>query len=209
MTVGERLKTLRKEKGISVDKLAEIIGKDRATIYRYESSEIEKMPTSVLEPLCKALNTTPSYLMGWEEAKVQEVVPLPQDNVFMIPIYDSVAAGFGVIAQDCVVSYLPTYLTCPSEKDQYLWVNVKGDSMAPLIDDGSKILIKKQTSVDSGSIAVVLVDDEEAVVKKVIYGDTWVELHSTNPYYPPRRFENNQLERIQVLGLVKEVSKSL
>ena len=209
MTVGERLKTLRKEKGISVDKLAEIIGKDRATIYRYESSEIEKMPTSVLEPLCKALNTTPSYLMGWEEAKVQEVVPLPQDNVFMIPIYDSVAAGFGVIAQDCVVSYLPTYLTCPSEKDQYLWVNVKGDSMAPLIDHGSKILIKKQTSVDSGSIAVVLVDDEEAVVKKVIYGDTWVELHSTNPYYPPRRFENNQLERIQVLGLVKEVSKSL
>lgn len=209
MTVGERLKTLRKEKGISVDKLAEIIGKDRATIYRYESSEIEKMPTSVLEPLCKALNTTPSYLMGWEEAKVQEVVPLPQDNVFMIPIYDSVAAGFGVVAQDCVVSYLPTYLTCPSEKDQYLWINVKGDSMAPLIDDGSKILIKKQSSVDSGSIAVVLMDDEEAVVKKVIYGDNWVELHSTNPYYPPRRFEGSQLERIQVLGLVKEVSKSL
>ena len=67
MTIGERIKQLRKEKGISVDKLAEIIGKDRATIYRYESSDIEKMPTSVLEPLATALGTTPSYLMGWDD----------------------------------------------------------------------------------------------------------------------------------------------
>ena len=67
MTIGERIKELRKEKGISVDKLAEIIGKDRATIYRYESSDIEKMPTSVLEPLATALGTTPAHLMGWDD----------------------------------------------------------------------------------------------------------------------------------------------
>ena len=64
MTIGERIKKLREDKNISVDKLAELIGKNRATIYRYESNEIEKLPTSVLEPLCKALNTTPAYLMG-------------------------------------------------------------------------------------------------------------------------------------------------
>lgn len=67
MTIGDRIKKLRKEKGISVDKLAEIIGKDRATIYRYESNDIEKMPTSVLEPLATALGTTPAYLMGWDD----------------------------------------------------------------------------------------------------------------------------------------------
>lgn len=79
----------------------------------------------------------------------------------------------------------------------------------PLIDDGSKILIKKQTSVDSGQIAAVLVDDEEAVVKKVLYNDNTVELHSVNPYYPPRVFKNNDVTRVQILGLVKEVSKAL
>ena len=67
MTIGDRIKKLRKEKGISVDKLAEIIGKDRATIYRYESNDIEKMPTSVLEPLATALGTTPAHLMGWDD----------------------------------------------------------------------------------------------------------------------------------------------
>lgn len=65
MTVGERIKHRRIELGLSADDLAESIGKNRATIYRYESSEILDLPTSVLVPLAKALNTSPAYLMGW------------------------------------------------------------------------------------------------------------------------------------------------
>lgn len=67
MTIGERIKKRREELGISVDELAGKLGKNRATIYRYESSDIVKLPTTVLEPLANALKTTPAYLMGWEE----------------------------------------------------------------------------------------------------------------------------------------------
>ena len=67
MTVGQRIKKRRKELGLSVDEVAEKLGKNRATIYRYESNEIEKLPTTILEPLAKVLNTTPSYLMGWDD----------------------------------------------------------------------------------------------------------------------------------------------
>ena len=130
-------------------------------------------------------------------------------NIYMRPVYNSVAAGFGTVADNTVVDYMPTYIGCPSEQELYIWVNVSGDSMSPLIDDGSKILIKKQTSVDNGQIAVVLIDNEDAVVKKVMYGDDWIELQSVNPYYPPRRFEGADVQRIQILGLVKEVSKTL
>ncbi len=211
MTIGERIKALRKQRGISVEKLAELLNKDRATIYRYESNEIEKLPTSVLEPLCKVLNTTPAYLMGWETNKSEQsnAIPLPTDNIFMCPLFDSVAAGFGAAAQDIVTEYIPTYISCPSESDMYIWINVKGDSMAPLIDDGSKILVKKQNSIDSGQIAVALIDGDEAVVKKINYGDDWIELVSINPYYPVRRFEGSDVQSISILGLVKEVSKSL
>lgn len=205
MTVGDRIKTLRKEKGISVDTLAELIGKDRATVYRYESQDIEKMPTSVLEPLAKALGTTPAKLMGWES----NTTILPRENVYMRPLYDSVAAGFGVIADNTIVAYIPTYISNPLEQELYIWINVQGDSMSPLIDNGSKILIKKQDSVDSGQIAVVLIDGEDTVVKRVNYGKDWIELISVNPYYPPRRFEKADVQRIRVLGLVKEVSKAL
>lgn len=67
MTIGERIKKRRKELGLSVEQLAERIGKDRATIYRYEKNEIEKLPINTLEPLAKALKTTQSYLIGWSE----------------------------------------------------------------------------------------------------------------------------------------------
>ena len=71
MSIGDRIKTRRKAVGLSVDELAAKLGKNRATVYRYESNDIEKLPTTVLEPLAKALNTTPAYLMGWTQYGTQ------------------------------------------------------------------------------------------------------------------------------------------
>ena len=67
MRIGERIKQRRLELGYTADALAKLLNKNRATIYRYENGDIENMPIDVLEPLAKALNTTPAYLMGWEE----------------------------------------------------------------------------------------------------------------------------------------------
>lgn len=66
MSIGQRINQKRKELGISVDELADMLDKNRATIYRYESDEIENMSLSVIEPLAKALHTSPAYLLGWE-----------------------------------------------------------------------------------------------------------------------------------------------
>ena len=66
MTVGKRIKLRRKELGMSADKLGELIGKNRATVFRYENGDIERMPIDIIEPIAEALMTTPAYLMGWE-----------------------------------------------------------------------------------------------------------------------------------------------
>ena len=71
MTIGERIKARREELGMSVTELAERLGKNRATVYRYENGDIKEMPTPVLEPLAKVLGVTPAELMGW---------PVAQDN---------------------------------------------------------------------------------------------------------------------------------
>lgn len=65
MKVGDRIRAKRQDLGLSVDELAARLGKNRATVYRYEKGDIENMPVSVLEPLAQALQTTPSYLIGW------------------------------------------------------------------------------------------------------------------------------------------------
>ena len=67
MTTGERLKRLRKDLGLSADELGAMIGKDRSTIYRYERGDIDKATIDVIPPLARALQTTPQYLLGWDE----------------------------------------------------------------------------------------------------------------------------------------------
>lgn len=67
MTIGKRIKNRRKELGLSVDEVAERLGKNRATIYRYENDDIENLPITVLKPLAAILKTTPSYLIGWDD----------------------------------------------------------------------------------------------------------------------------------------------
>lgn len=67
MSVGKRIKERRNELHMSVDELAVKLNKNRATIYRYEKGDIENLPIDILEPLAKALDTTPQYLMGWDK----------------------------------------------------------------------------------------------------------------------------------------------
>lgn len=209
MDIGKMINQRRTELKLTLEQVGQAVGVGKSTVKKWEDGYISNMRRDKIALLAKVLKMNPVSFITGEFKEEDQAIPLPQTNVFMRPVYDSISAGFGVIAQDVPVDYMPTYITCPSEQDKYIWINVHGDSMSPLIDDGSKILIKKQTSVDSGQIAAVLVDDEEAVVKKVLYNDNTVELHSVNPYYPPRVFKNNDITRVQILGLVKEVSKSL
>lgn len=65
--IHKRIKRLRKQNKLSVDEIVKKLNISRATYYRYESNEIEKLPLTILEPLAKILNTTPAYLMGWQE----------------------------------------------------------------------------------------------------------------------------------------------
>lgn len=210
MDIGKMINQRRTELKLTLEQVGQAVGVGKSTVKKWEDGYISNMRRDKIALLAKVLKMNPvSFITGEFKEEEEQAISLPQTNVFMRPVYDSISAGFGVIAQDVPVDYMPTYITCPSEQDKYIWINVHGDSMSPLIDDGSKILVKKQPSVDSGQIAAVLVDDEEAVVKKILYNDNTVELHSVNPYYPPRVFKNNDGTRVQILGLVKEVSKAL
>lgn len=91
MTIGDRIKNRRKYLKISADELAKRLGKDRSTIYRYEKGDIENLPLDILEPIAKALETTPQYLMGWE--KVQEKNDIISDVVIRMQTDEEFAAA--------------------------------------------------------------------------------------------------------------------
>lgn len=81
MSTGDRMKARRKALHISAEVIAESLGVSPATVYRYEKGEIEKVPSSILNPLSEVLQTTPQYLMGWTDD------PTPSRNPQKLNIY--------------------------------------------------------------------------------------------------------------------------
>lgn len=140
-----------------------------------------------------------------------EAITVLQGKTRMIPLFESVSAGFGCLANEQVMDYIPLIINSDDEAADTICIKVSGDSMYPKIEHGDIIVVRKQSSVDSGSIGVFLIDNEEGVVKKVnyIYGEDWLELISLNPEYMPRRFDGPEVERVKTLGLVKQVIKQI
>lgn len=124
------------------------------------------------------------------------------DNIYKIPVFETVSAGFGAYASNEVIDYIPVLINNPYDVKSTIAIKVKGDSMYPKIEDGDIIIVRKQTSIDSGDVAVLLLDNEEGLVKKVVYGKDWIELISINPEYKTRRFENEEVLRLRVVGKV-------
>lgn len=199
-------------KGKSPNRVCADLGYSTAIATKWKNGAVPRDTT--LKKIADYFDVTVDYLLG----KTSEPTPRPElkgnaiildpSKTRMIPVYESVSAGVGVVAQNLILEYMPIYIHSDSEANETICIKVTGDSMSPDIEDGDMIQVHKQTSVDSGSVAVVLVDGEEALVKKVIYDDNHVELHSFNPKYQTLSFSGAELMRIQVLGLVKNTLKS-
>ena len=81
--------------------------------------------------------------------------------------------------------------------------------MEPFFFENDLVLVRRQTSVDSGNIAAVLIDGEEGVIKRVEYGRDWIELISENPIYSTRRFEGADVQRVYIMGLIVESKRKI
>ena len=209
MTFGERILKLRTEKGMTQDELAQKLGyKSRSSIAKIENGARD-VPRSQIVELAKALGTTPSVLMGWEDDKPTDTLTvLPTDKIHMIPVFGSVAAGFGAYASSDIIEYIPLYIENDCDVENTICITVKGQSMYPKIEEGDRIVVRRQDSVDNGRIAVVMIGDE-AVVKRVECEKNKLTLISINPEYPPRVIEGKDLEDVRIVGLVQEVMKKL
>ena len=201
MTIGNNIKRLRAESGLTQDRLGELVGVTGKAVCSWELGlKTPRMP--VIERLADLFGVSKTEII--EDAKSTPVSPITR-----VPILGRVAAGSGCLADDNLDGYENVPTDILSTEEEYILLNVKGDSMSPKIEEGDRLLIQLQPSVDSGSYAVVLIDDEDGVVKKVCYSKSRIELISENPYYPPRIFENSEVTRVRVVGLVKYIFRKV
>ena len=207
--IGNRIEKSRKAVGMTQEELANTLGLNKSTIQRYESGKIEKIKLPIIEAMANALGVRPEYLAAKSDTSESNIEVLPNSKVHMIPVFETVSAGFGAYANDCIIDYMPLYIANISDVPDMMCIKVTGDSMYPKIEDGDIIVVRRQPIVDNGQIAVVLIDGEDGVVKKINSGNDFIELISINPMYPPRRFEDEDTERISIVGLVKQIIKNV
>ena len=211
MTIGEIIYNRRKELGLTLEEIGNATGVSKSTVKKWENGFIANMRRDKIEKLAKILQISPIVLLGNknDNDKPNAEIVSAGENIYKIPVFSSVSAGFGAYACSDVIDYMHLFIANPADVPEMLCIKVTGDSMYPKIEDGDIIVVRKQDSVDSGSIAVVLVDGEEGFVKKVIYDNEIIELHSINPEYAPKIFKGAEVLRVRVVGIVKQVIKTL
>lgn len=201
MTTGERMKQRRKEIGLSAEKVAERLGVSPATIYRYEKGDIEKVPVDIFAELAKILQTTPAYLMGWEEKpdpKKPTIPPgfEPMPKMKKIPLIGSIACGEPITAEQNIEKMVdvPENIRCDFS------LTCHGDSMVDAgIHDKDVVYIRIQPEVENGEIAAVRIDGE-ATLKRVYYNPGTLTLMPANPAYAPMIYTGPQLEEVHIEG---------
>ena len=169
-----------------------------------------------LPQIAEALGTTTEYLLTGNGPKQKRAVSdsgtalpngaehLDLGTFHRIPILGRISAGLPLYAEQHIEGYTLTDLNGGAE---YFALRVSGDSMNAIgINDGYLIIVRRQESVEIGEVAVVLVGDENATVKRFYATDSTVTLmpQSTNPIHQPQIYDLHRT-RIQVLGTVVKV----
>lgn len=196
MTIGEKIKKLRIEFDLTQEELALAADTTKQTIHKYETGIISNIPASKIKAIADKLNTTPAYLMGWDEDYARYgIMPIKTKK---LPMLGNVACGEPIFSQE----ERGEYIDVDGSINADFCLRAKGDSMiGARINDGDIVFIRKQDMVENGEIAAVLIEDD-ATLKRVQYDrDAGILLLSAeNPQYETMIFTGEQLNRIKILG---------
>ncbi len=196
MTTGSKLKARRKQLGLTLEELAGHIGVTRQTLSRYENGVIANIPMERIERLAAAMQTTPGELLGWQDNDFLEYQPNRR-----VPILGRISAGLPLYAEEQVEGAIWVEVGGAGE---YFALRVKGDSMnAAHIFEGNLLIVRKQDIVENGEIAVVMIDDNDATVKRFHRQGHIVTLlpQSTNPEHLPQIYDTRKTA-VRVIGKV-------
>ena len=193
---GEKLRALRKENNMTQVDLAKALDLDKSSIAKYESAGI--IPSvETLQKIASLFKVSIDYLLN---AQLYDI-----NNIVNVEIVGTVVAGRDGIA---TYEFLGVSQAINiNDKEEYKYLKVRGESMSPQIMEGDLALVRLQSDVDSGDLAVVIIDGEEGVIKKIQKTENSISLISFNPMYETRVFVGKDMEKIMIFGKVIKVER--
>lgn len=203
-----RLKELRKENNYSQEDIANYLDITQGAYAHYEGGRTNP-PFKIIAKLSKLYNVSVEYLMALSDDRKPQDEPILEKSkkIVKIPVLGTIAAGIPIEAIENIEDYEELIIPNSESEKNYFCIKVKGDSMEPRIKNGDLIICKKQSDVDNGDIAAVLVNGHEATVKKIKKDTNGIWLIPNNPMYEPRFYNNTEINSypVTILGKVIEL----
>ncbi len=200
-SLGERIKELRKSKGYTQSEFIDILKKeyglkaDRVMLSKWECNK-QCPHIESLKCIANSLGVTLDYLNGIEQKSNLRIKNITALHETKIPMYGNIACGSPI---ECNSDYDIETITGDIVNGDFC-VTARGDSMINArIFDGDVVTIRRQSSVENGEIAAVVIGDE-ATLKRVYYVENGIMLVAENPAYKPMVFTGEECERIAVIG---------
>lgn len=207
MKIGDKIRMLRKRKGLTQTELGEKLGVKTNAVSKWECGRVEDIPMSKVKAMSVLFDVPPSFLID-DEQLPSNATPLDVQSFHRIPILGRIAAGLPLYAEQNIEGYTLTDLNGGAE---YFALRVKGDSMnAARIQEGDVLIVRRQEEVENGEVAIVMVGDDDATVKRFYSTGNTVTLmpQSTNPQHQAQMYDLRKT-KIKVLGKVVKVEFSV
>lgn len=203
----KNIKRLREEKGLSQDALAKLTGyTDRSSITKIEKGQVD-LQQSKIELFAKALGTTSSRLVGWDN----NVGPIKggtkeKKKGVTINVLGHVAAGTPIEAIEDIID-TEEISEDLAETGEFFGLQIHGDSMEPKMSEGDVVIVRQQEDAESGDTVIALVNGSDATCKRLKKYADGIMLISTNSNYEPMIFSNEEIinKPVKIIGRVVEL----
>jgi repressor LexA len=217
----KNIKNRRTELHLTQSELADKMGyADKSMIAKIEKGLVD-LPQSKILSFAEALETTPSYLMGWETLNDEEIgdvfhknmqkpMPSQKKHSVLINVLGRVAAGIPIEAVEDVIDTEEISEVLAKTGD-FFALQIHGDSMEPRMCEGDVVIVRQQNDAESGDIVIAMVNGDDATCKRLRKYRDGIELVSNNPSYEPMFFSNEEIisKPVKIIGKVVELRGKL
>ena len=224
MTLGEIIKEYRTEHNMSMKDFSNISGISKAYVGLLEknvhpTTKKEIAPSiEVVNKVAKAIGKDFDFIinkmdgnvsLGNKDSKLpDDAIPYIPGPTVKIPLVGVVNCGTPLFAEDNIEEYIDTPAEDLETGQTYFWLRAKGNSMVNVgIHAGDLLLIRKQDDVDSGDIAVVSINGDNATLKRVIKKENAIILQPENPACETKFFVGEEINTIKIRGRLMKLEK--
>ena len=239
MTIGERIKSLREEKGITQTELANAIGTTKQNIYKYENGIITNIPSDKIELIASFFGVSPGSIMGWEDDKwylvdgklrigywhkrdldnkiiKDKLIAATSAQTQYIPVFNIDDVYFASLDPDFCkpINYLPTITTFKSANAHiYVICNTKyndyKDNMYPLIEEKDMVLLDFGAEPQNGDLTMIEFVPGKNFFCRYYKYDDFIEFQFISNKPLRIRKDDENYTRYDIRGVVRQVIKNI